>query len=143
MKKLMMVCGLALGVFTMANAQTETRKMIAPEDRAKKQTEKLAGELKLTEAQQAKVLNIYTEQAKEQEKQRIEAKKAHQEAREKRVAQMEKNEKNLQSVFTADQQKAYDTMKAERKAKIEKRRAEHKGKGHRGSRDGHRETKKM
>jgi protein CpxP len=143
MKKLMMVCGLALGVFTMANAQTDKRKMIAPEDRAKKQTEKLAENLKLSEAQKAKVLNIYTAQAKEQEKERIAAKKAHQEAREKRVAQMAKNEKNLQSVFTADQQKAYDTMKAERKAKMEKRRAEHKGKGHHGPRNGQREMKKM
>lgn len=138
-----MVCGLALGVFTMANAQTENRKMISPEDRAKKQTEKLAADLKLSEAQKAKVLNIYTEQAKEQQEQRIAAKKAHKAEREKRVAQMAKNEKNLQSVFTADQQKAYDTMKAERKAKMEKRRAEFKGKGHKGSRDGHREMKKM
>ena len=138
-----MVCGLALGVFTMANAQTENRKMISPEDRAKKQTEKLAADLKLSEAQKAKVLNIYTEQAKEQQEQRIAAKKAHKAEREKRVAQMAKNEKNLQSVFTADQQKAYDTIKAERKAKMEKRRAEFKAKGHKGSRDGHREMKKM
>ena len=138
-----MVCGLAFGVFTMANAQTENRKMVSPEDRAKKQTEKLAENLKLSEAQKAKVLNIYTEQAKEQEQQRVAAKKAHKEAREKRMAQMAKNEKNINAVLTADQQKAYDTMKAKRKAKMEKRRAEHKGKGHRGPRDGQREMKKM
>ena len=106
----MMVCGLALGVFTMANAQTENRKMVSPEDRAKKQTEKLAENLKLSEAQKAKVLNIYTEQAKEQEQQRIAAKKAHKEAREKRMAQMAKNEKNINSVLTADQQKQFDAI---------------------------------
>jgi protein CpxP len=143
MKKLMMVCGLALGVFTMANAQTENRKMITPEERAKKQTEKLAENLKLSDAQKAKVLNIYTAQAKEQSKQMVEAKKAHQQARQERMAQLAKNEKELQSVLTADQQKAYDTMKAERKAKMEKRRAEHQGKGHKGPRDGKREMKKM
>ncbi len=138
-----MVCGLALGVFTMANAQTENRKMISPEDRAKKQTEKLAADLKLSEAQKAKVLDIYTAQAKEQQEQRIAARKAQKAERDKRIAQSVENEKKLQSVFTPDQQKAYDTMKAERKAKMEKRRADFKGKGHRGLHDRHHEMKKM
>jgi protein CpxP len=127
MKKLLMICGLLFGVITLTNAQDGGRKMMSPEERAKKQTEKLAEKLKLSEEQKSKVLAIYTEQAnamnKEVQAEKTDRKAKYAEMKAARTA----NEAKVEAILTADQKKAYAELKAERKAAMEK----HAGKGKR------------
>ncbi|WP_432712793.1 hypothetical protein, partial [Pedobacter sp.] len=113
-------------VITLTNAQDGGRKMMSPEERAKKQTERLGEKLKLSEAQKAQVLAIYTEQANQMTK-KMEANSADQKA--KRVemkAAMEAQEAKIGAVLTADQKKEYEAIKAERKAAMAKR-GDHRG----------------
>jgi protein CpxP len=121
MKKLLMICGLLFGVITLTHAQDGGRKMMSPEDRAKKSTERLAEKLKLTEDQKAKVLAIYTEEAtsmsKNMQQDNTDRKAKREEMKAARVA----NEAKIEAVLTNDQKKAYEAMKAERKAAMEKR----------------------
>jgi protein CpxP len=131
MKKLLMICGLLLGTITLTNAQDGGRKMISPEDRAKRQTERLAEKLKLSEEQKSKVLAIYTEQAAEMTKDMQAAKEDRKAKHEEMKARMTASEAKIEAILTADQKKAYEEMKAERKAAMEKRAA---GKGKRSDR---------
>ena len=130
MKKLLMICGLLFGIVTLTHAQDGVRKMMSPEERAKKQTERLAEKLKLSEEQKAKVLAIYTEQAKAMNKD-VEAKMADRKAKYAEMkAAREANDAKVEAVLTAEQKKAYAELKAERKAAMEK----HGGKGKRADR---------
>lgn len=130
MKKLLMICGLLFGVVTLTNAQDGGRKMISPEERAKKQTERLAEKLKLSEEQKAKVLAVYMEQANAMNK-GVQAEKADRKAKFAEMkAAREANEAKVEAILTADQKKAYAELKAERKAAMEK----HAGKGKRADR---------
>jgi len=120
MKKLLMICGLLFGVVTFSHAQEGGRKMMSPEERAKKQTERLAEKLKLSDEQKSKVLAIYTEQANAMNKEM----QAHQADRKARFAEMNAtraaNDAKIEAVLTPDQKKAYEALKADRKAAMEK-----------------------
>ncbi|MEJ5960704.1 hypothetical protein [Pedobacter immunditicola] len=130
MKKLLMICGLLFGVVTLTNAQDGGRKMMSPEERAKKQTERLAEKLKLSEEQKSKVLAIYTEQANAMNKD-VQAEMADRKAKHAEMkAAREANEAKVEAILTADQKKAYAELKAERKAAMEK----HGGRGKRADR---------
>ncbi|MET3114003.1 protein CpxP [Pedobacter sp. CG_S7] len=120
MKKLLMICGLLFGVITMTNAQDGGRKM-SPEDRAKRNTEKLAEKLKLSEDQKAKVLTIYTAQASQMTTHMKEASADQKAKRMEMKSAAEANDAKINSLLTEDQKKAYIAMKEERKAAMQKR----------------------
>lgn len=115
-----MICGLLFGVITMTNAQDGGQKM-SPEDRAKRHTEKLAEKLKLSEDQKAKVLAIYTAQASQMTAHMKEASTDQKARRMEMKSQAEANDAKINDLLTADQKKAYITMKEERKAAMQKR----------------------
>lgn len=115
-----MICGLVVGAIGFTNAQDGGRK-ITPEDRAKKSTERLATKLNLSADQKAKVLAIYTDEAKQQHADRVKMKEAQKQERQARRAKMVANDAKINALLTADQKKAYDAMKAERKAAMENR----------------------
>lgn len=135
MKKLLIICGLLFSVITFANAQDGQgrggRGMGTPEERAKRQTEKLAEKLKLTEDQKAKVSVIYTEQGASMAKLREDAKGD----RAAMMASMSKANEEADAKVTAllndDQKKAFATWKEERKDMMKKR-MESRGQGGQG-----------
>ncbi len=121
MKKLVMICGLLLGGITLTFAQDGTHKKMSAEDRAKRSTERLSTKLNLTEDQKAKVLTIFTEQAAAMEKNRKADGNVEKAQMADRKAKMEAHDAQIKGVLTADQQKVYEDMKAERKMNMHKR----------------------
>jgi protein CpxP len=124
MKKLMMICGLILGVVAFAQAQQPGGgrqgggRMMNPEARVKQLDEKL----KLSDEQKTKLTSLFTAQADAQKKMREEAQDGDREAmREKMQAFRADNEKKLNAILTADQQKAYKAFQEEQRAEMEKR----------------------
>lgn len=116
-----MICGMLFGVITLTHAQDGSRKMMSPQERATKSTEKLAEKLNLSEEQKAKVLAIYTEQAAAMTTDTKAADGDRKAKREEMMAARAANEAKIEAVLTEAQKKAYDSLKAERKAAMEKR----------------------
>ena len=119
-----MICGMLFGVITLTNAQDGGRKMMSPQERATKSTEKLAEKLKLSDEQKSKVLAIYTEQATAMATDMKAAEGDRKAKREEMMAARAANEAKIEALLTEEQKKVYDSLKAERKAAMEKRGAQ-------------------
>lgn len=116
MKKVLMICGLLLGVITFAQAQDGgDRKMHTPEERATKRTEQLTKKLNLTADQQTKVKAIFLDQATAMSKVREENKGDRDAVMAKMKAAGEETDAKVGAVLTDDQKKTYEEMKANMK----------------------------
>jgi len=130
MKKLMMICGLMLGIAGFANAQQQGggqgRMMMKPEDRVKQLDEKL----KLSDDQKTKLTAVFTEQAETMKKMREEMQGGDRDAmREKMQKMRADNDAKVNAVLTDDQKKTYETWQKEQRAEMEKRRQGGQGGG--------------
>lgn len=121
MKKLLMICGMLLGVMTFAHAQGGGRNMGTPEERATKATTALTEKLALTADQQTKVKTILLDQNTQMEKARTEAGDDRKAMRAKMATLMQDNSAKINALLTDDQKKVYADYLAERKAAMEKR----------------------
>ena len=126
MKKLMMLAAILISSVCISSAQEKTdrghRERKTPEERAQLLTNGLEKKLTLTADQKAKIYRINLERAKEMnefEKGRIENRKKQMEARK---SLMEDSDKKMAAVLTADQNKMYQELKAERKTKLKEHR---------------------
>lgn len=124
MKKLMMICGLLLGMVAFAQAQQGRpggRMGMNPEARVKQLDEKL----KLSDEQKAKLSVIFTEQAEAQQKMREERSAGEAGDRKEMMEKMQKSRAELETkvaaVLNDEQRKSYKAMLDEQKAEMEKR----------------------
>ncbi|MNK29962.1 hypothetical protein D3C87_483680 [compost metagenome] len=122
MKKLLMICGLMLGIAGFANAQQgggQGRMMMKPEERVKQLDEKL----KLSDDQKTKLTTVFTEQAEAMKKFREEMQGGDRDAmREKMQKMRAENDAKVTAVLTDDQKKTYEAWQKEQRAEMEKRR---------------------
>lgn len=126
MKKLLMICGLMLGIAGFANAQQgggqgggQGRMMMKPEDRVKQLDEKL----KLSDDQKTKLTAVFTEQVEAMKKFREEMQGGDRDAmREKMQKMRADNDAKVTAVLTDDQKKTYEAWQKEQRAEMEKRR---------------------
>ncbi|NBL64395.1 hypothetical protein GV828_04160 [Flavobacterium sp. NST-5] len=134
MKKMMIAALLMIGMTSFAQEKTlgekrarperehlPQRDKLSPEERNKKQLEKITSELNLTDAQQKEVAKLMAEN-----KAKREAKKEDRQAKMKlmkaeREKEMEANDAKMKKILTADQYAKYQTLKAEKKAKMQDR----------------------
>ncbi|RVT97280.1 hypothetical protein EOD41_19135 [Mucilaginibacter limnophilus] len=118
MKKLIFSMALVIGLGSLASAQTKERKHIAPQQRAEIRSKKLAGELKLTADQSAKVNAILLAQANSLDSLRTikSTEKGDKRAAVRNI--MQNTDNRLNTVLTADQQKAYAQLKADGKKRF-------------------------
>lgn len=122
MKKLLMICGLMLGIAGFANAQQgggQGRMMMKPEERVKQLDEKL----KLSDDQKTKLTAVFTAQAESMKKFREEMQGGDRDAmREKMQKMRAENDAKVTAVLTDDQKKTYEAWQKEMRAEMEKRR---------------------
>jgi Spy/CpxP family protein refolding chaperone len=109
------IIGAALLMFTslQVSAQQGKREQINPEERAKKATEKMATELKLSEEQKAQILELNLEQAK---KRQVEM-ESEMELRKKRSDEMKAHQEKIQSILTEEQRTKWEELKSEQRDK--------------------------
>lgn len=122
MKKLSIVVVLLLSVFTFANAQNAPqgeRKMLSPEERAKRQTEMLSTKLNLTAAQKTQVEAIFLSQAASVDSLRKASAGDMQAMRGAMKPIQTASDAKLMGVLTAEQKTQYTAMQEERKAKMQ------------------------
>lgn len=107
------IIGAALLVFTSLQvaAQQQKRAEINPEERAKKVTEKMATELKLSDQQKAQILELNLEQAK---KRQIEME---QDMAERKVKsqEMKVHQEKIKEVLTEEQRTKWEEMKLDQR----------------------------
>lgn len=132
MRKLMMICGLLIGMASFAQAQKNGKSAdgaghqgMNPEGRVRQ----LDHKLKLSDDQKTKLTDIYTAQAEMQKKQRAAGKgtvdrQARMEIMQSQRAELETK---INDVLTSDQKQTYKdwmmAQKAERQKKMEEKRA--------------------
>jgi len=123
MKKLLMICGLMLGIAGFAQAQQGVGQgrggmMMKPEERVKQLDEKL----KLSDDQKTKLTTVFTEQAEAMKKMREEMQGADRDAmREKMQKFRADNDTKVSAVLTDDQKKTYEAWQKEQRAEMQKR----------------------
>jgi Spy/CpxP family protein refolding chaperone len=122
MKKIFLTIMVVAGISMFANAQTKAHK--TPEEKAQHATQMLQKKLALSADQSAKVNAIFLKRAKQ-----ADSLKATKPAGERRINRQAfkaiavNTNAQLNAVLTADQQKAYTALKAERKGKMHGRHA--------------------
>ncbi|WP_316749512.1 hypothetical protein [Pedobacter gandavensis] len=122
MKKLLMICGLLFSVITFAQAQDGGRQKMTPEQRAQRSVEGLTKKLDLNEDQKTKATAIFLDQVAAMEKARA-AGNTDKEARRAEMMKLsEETDAKIGAILTADQKKAYETYKAERKERMKNNR---------------------
>lgn len=109
------IIGAALLVFTslQVSAQQGKREQINPEERAKKATEKMATELKLSEDQKSQIMELNLDQAKKRQAE-MERKK---ELRSARSVEMKVHQEKIQSILTEEQRTKWEELKSEQRDK--------------------------
>ncbi|MFW0716705.1 hypothetical protein [Pedobacter sp. N23S346] len=120
MKKLMMICGLMLGMAGFAQAQQGGGRgmMMKPEERVKQLDEKL----KLSDDQKTKLTAVFTEQADTMKKLREEGQGGDREAMREKVQKLRAdNDIKVSAVLTDDQKKTYEAWQKEQRAEMQKR----------------------
>ncbi|MCX2429238.1 hypothetical protein [Pedobacter sp. GR22-10] len=120
MKKLLMICGLMLGIAGFAQAQQGGGRgmMMKPEERVKLLDEKL----KLSDDQKTKLTTVFTEQAEAMKKMREEMQGADRDAmREKMQKLRAENDTKVSAVLNDDQKKTYEAWQKEQRAEMQKR----------------------
>jgi periplasmic protein CpxP/Spy len=132
MKKVMMMLALTAGVNTAVFAQSanksEGRAKLTTEQRAEKQTDRMVKALELNDKQRQQLLELNTESAKT-------VKQINEERRAKLKVVREQRNQKLKSILTPEQFARLEAKKAERKQKMQEKRATmRQGKGgfHRG-----------
>jgi protein CpxP len=118
MKKLLMICALFFAVITYANAQQGPG---SPEERAKKNVERLTAKLKLTDVQKAKAEVLYADLAKEQAKVKDESGEDKVAFREKSMKLKKEIDEKFVALLTADQKTEYQKMQDEQKERMKNR----------------------
>lgn len=127
MKRVIIICGLLLGIVTFANAQqgqVRGRMGGTPEERAKRSTEMLSDRLKLTEDQKSKVNAIYLEQGTKMRKMR-DSLGGNNNGNQSMMSAMrkhnEESEAKIETLLTADQKKLFAEWKEQRAERMKKR----------------------
>jgi Spy/CpxP family protein refolding chaperone len=131
MKKIVLGLLLVAGLGTSAMAQGEKKdrgefKKMTLEQRVQKQTDRMSNSLQLTDDQKQALYKANLESAQAFKKER-------EERRAKMKALSQAREEKLKSILTPDQFQKHLAQKAERKKKMQERRAAGKGRMHRGN----------
>ena len=120
MKKLMMICGLMLGIAGFAQAQQGGGRgmMMKPEERVKQLDEKL----KLSDDQKTKLTAVFTEQSEAMKKMRQEAQGGDREAMREKIKKFRaENDVKVAAVLNDEQKKTYEAWQKEQRAEMQKR----------------------
>ena len=120
MKKLMMICGLMLGIAGFAQAQQGGGRgmMMKPEERVKQLDEKL----KLSDDQKTKLTAVFTEQSEAMKKMREEAQAGDREAMRDKIKKFRaENDVKVAAVLNDEQKKTYEAWQKEQRAEMQKR----------------------
>jgi protein CpxP len=120
MKKLLMICGLMLGIAGFAQAQQGGGRgmMMKPEERVKQLDEKL----KLSEEQKTKLTAVFTEQAESMKKMREEMQGGDRDAMREKIQKFRaENDVKVSAILTDDQKKTYEVWQKEQRAEMQKR----------------------
>ncbi len=120
MKKLMMICGLMLGIAGFAQAQQGGGRgmMMKPEERVKQLDEKL----KLSDDQKTKLTAVFTEQSEAMKKMREEAQAGDREAMREKIKKFRaENDVKVAAVLNDEQKKTYEAWQKEQRAEMQKR----------------------
>ena len=120
MKKLMMICGLMLGIAGFAQAQQGGGRgmMMKPEERVKQLDEKL----KLSDDQKTKLTAVFTEQSEAMKKMREEAQGGDREAMREKIQKFRaENDVKVAAVLNDEQKKTYEAWQKEQRAEMQKR----------------------
>jgi len=127
MKKLIVLSVMLMAIFSFATAQQQQRQMGTPEERAKRETDRLTELLKLTADQKAKIQAVELDLAKQMDAKRQKA-QGDREAIRAVVQEIQKlREEKYKPVLTADQFKKY----LEDREKRQKEREQRQGQGQR------------
>lgn len=110
MKKWIYVTGLMIMISVSTIAQKKGGERPSAEDRANRNTERMAEELTLTDAQKKQILAINLEYSKKTEAE-MEARKAELDARK---AESKEQDAKIQAVLTEEQRTKWTELKAER-----------------------------
>ncbi len=120
MKKLLMICGLMLGIAGFAQAQQGGGRgmMMKPEERVKQLDEKL----KLSDDQKTKLTAVFTEQAESMKKMREEMQGGDRDAMREKIQKFRaENDVKVSAILTDDQKKTYEVWQKEQRAEMQKR----------------------
>ncbi|MDY0906787.1 hypothetical protein [Pedobacter sp. CFBP9032] len=120
MKKLMMICGLMLGIAGFAQAQQGGGRgmMMKPEERVKQLDEKL----KLSDDQKTKLTSVFTEQAKSMKKMREEMQGGDRDAMREKIQKFRADgDAKVSVVLNDEQKKTYEAWQKEQRAEMQKR----------------------
>ena len=126
----MIIAGLLIGLVGAGYSQDaplrkgdktvqDHREMKSPEERAKMSTEALEKKLNLTPEQKEKVYALQLERANKMEKMQEADAAFRKNQMEKRKNLMEEGEKKMNKIFTEEQQKILDEMKAKGKKRMQ------------------------
>lgn len=120
MKKLMMICGLMLGIAGFAQAQQGGGRgmMMKPEERVKQLDEKL----KLSDDQKTKLTSVFTEQAESMKKMREEMQGGDRDAMREKIQKFRADgDAKVSAVLNEEQKKTYEAWQKEQRAEMQKR----------------------
>ena len=120
MKKLMMICGLMLGIAGFAQAQQGGGRgmMMKPEERVKQLDEKL----KLSDDQKTKLTSVFTEQAESMKKMREEMQGGDRDAMREKIQKFRADgDAKVSAVLNDEQKKTYEAWQKEQRAEMQKR----------------------
>jgi len=120
MKKLMMICGLMLGIAGFAQAQQGGGRgmMMKPEERVKQLDEKL----KLSDDQKTKLTSVFTEQAESMKKMREEMQGGDRDAMREKIQKFRADgDAKVSGVLNDEQKKTYEAWQKEQRAEMQKR----------------------
>lgn len=116
-KSILSVVFLGITLLGMSQIETQSKPQGTPQERAKKMTQRMKVDLKLTDVQEKQVLDINLKQAERLEKLRI----AQEEIKKERKTIMEEREKSLSTILTPEQFEKLKTLQQERKEKIKEK----------------------
>jgi Spy/CpxP family protein refolding chaperone len=116
-KSILSVVFLGITLLGMSQIETQSKPQGTPQERAKKMTQRMKVDLKLTDVQEKQVLDVNLKQAERLEKLRI----AQEEIKKERKTIMEEREKSLSTILTPEQFEKLKTLQQERKEKIKEK----------------------
>ncbi|NBV13667.1 MAG: hypothetical protein EBS07_06330 [Sphingobacteriia bacterium] len=116
-KSILSVVFLGITLLGMSQIETQSKPQGTPQERAKKMTQRMKVDLKLTDVQEKQVLDINLKQAEGLEKLRI----AQEEIKKERKTVIEEREKSLSTILTPEQFEKLKTLQQERKEKIKEK----------------------
>lgn len=125
MKKIILTVAIALTAFTASYAQKGDRTRMTPEQRAEKVATNLKEKLSLTDDQKSKVYQLEVDRMKKEAELRKDNQEAMKSKMDSRKAFMKENDEKLEKILTADQKKAYDAMREERKTRMKDYKGKH------------------